>query len=165
MCAPCLHVFVKRTGSEPLPDRFYPECQCSSCDYYFVLFCKSMLCVGCRDVFLFVSPPPPFVPFVLLSARANHFMIIEILISCFFYGPKKKYLWPWINTGKLFSYFPLVFHFTVNNLWQMFCNHTQVSGAWSWRSDYIFPNLKKKNTKRGCDFGQNPCDCRVRSHM
>lgn len=38
MCAPCLHVFVKRTGSKPLPYRFIEKCQCSSCDIFFVKY-------------------------------------------------------------------------------------------------------------------------------
>lgn len=83
--------------------------------WYF--FCK-VCCVLVVEMFplsllFFFS----FCPFVLLSARTNHFIIIEILISCFFYGPK-KYLWPWINTGNFSSISPLCFYF--NNRWWMF---------------------------------------------
>lgn len=65
----------------------------------------SMLCVGCRDVSSFFSF---FCPFVLLSARTNHFIIIEILISCFFYGPKKIFM-AMNKHWQVFSFFPFVF--------------------------------------------------------
>lgn len=73
-----------------------------------------MLCVGCRDVFL-----PPFYfcfllsPRVIISTYTNHFIIIEILISCFFYGPKKIFM-AMNKHWQLFSYFSLWFLFPVN---------------------------------------------------
>lgn len=72
--------------------------------YFLFYFFVSMLCVGCRDVssFFFLCP------FVLLSARTNHFIIIEILISCFFYGPKKIFM-AMNKHWQVFSFFPLVF--------------------------------------------------------
>lgn len=148
MCAPCLHVFVKRTGSEPLPYRFYWECQCSSCEF----FCKVCCVLVVEMFFSFFF----FCPFVLLSARTNHFIIIEILISCFFYGPKKIFM-AMNKHWQLCSYFPFVFisckYFVANvcniesfrelkaEVWPLYI-YTKTTGEWflAKRCDYTYVN-------------------------
>lgn len=80
--------------------------------YFFCKVCCVLVVEMFPSLFYFFFS---FCPFVLLSARTNHFIIIEILISCFFYGPK-KYLWPWINTGNFSSISPLCFYFN-NQRW------------------------------------------------
>ena len=85
-CAPCLHVFVKRTGSKLSVIDFIEIVNALLVIFFF--FCKVCCVLVVEMLLLFI-----LFPFVLLSARTNHFIIIEILISCFFYVPE-KYLWP-----------------------------------------------------------------------
>lgn len=87
---------------------------------------------------------------MLLSARTNHFIIIEILISCFFYGPKKIFM-AMNKHWQLCSYFPFVFiscKYFVANVCNLESFRELKAEDWPL---YIYTFQKQ----RGSDFWQN----------